>query len=311
MEANATCADHLCVCPSLQPLAEAGHCDTIDSSLPLALGTNCTDNAQCSHFAACMQGQCSCPPNYEPSDERHCHAARLDALSMTSWIAVLILTSGFLVMLLLAVYVFMIGQRRAAHTSIMMTYCPANSSRPPSLLLVPATSIDTAAAQYDDGRISTGFGTDRQHPMRDWPYPGARDSWLEALDLHAQDAPEGSEPHYSLSLPINPFTLQGNSEEKRCASESLLQSPHTPTLPSSRESGSHESSASEKTPTSVSSGSSFREQLTISSVAWGSIGNSLDSLLSIPVVARVHTRSRMTETTSESKKELYLSVEKF
>ncbi|XP_054931810.1 uncharacterized protein [Dermacentor andersoni] len=59
------------------------------------------------------------------------------------------------------------------------------------------------------------------------------------------------------------------------------------------------------------SGSS-RQQPCDFSLSWSSVGSSLDTLLSVPVVARVHgSSSSGTETSLQAEKELHLPVDKF
>ncbi|XP_077508598.1 uncharacterized protein LOC144119981 [Amblyomma americanum] len=175
MEASATCTDHLCVCPSFQPLTEARRCNTTDSNLPLALGSNCSVSAQCSNLAACLDGRCDCPQGYQPSDERHCHAIRQSALSVTSWMAIMIMTSGFLFILLLIVYVYVLGQRRPPHTNTLM-YGQVATEPTPSIFLVPVTTMGPGGGTPDSIRISTELGAGRSS-SRSSPYTGAVESW--------------------------------------------------------------------------------------------------------------------------------------
>ncbi|KAL1424920.1 hypothetical protein MTO96_019782 [Rhipicephalus appendiculatus] len=110
VEESATCVEHLCLCPSFEPLATGTRCNSTRSVFPLALGKNCTVSTDCSSTAACVEGQCRCPHGYQPSDEQDCSVIRQSEF-VTSWFAFVILASSILLIFMLVLYLCFLGYR--------------------------------------------------------------------------------------------------------------------------------------------------------------------------------------------------------
>ncbi|XP_070389117.1 uncharacterized protein [Dermacentor albipictus] len=237
LEENATCAMQVCLCPSLDPLAEGTRCNSTRSLLPLALGKNCTSSADCSSTAACVAGRCRCPDGYQPSDERDCSAVRQSEF-MTSWFAPMILASSIILMLLLYVCVGYRGRhsertfwrpaRPAASASTLVVSAQASlfgGDPTASTLAVPALTIESAGVVADSDRLSTGVpGT----PLAAQPYEG-RESWQASMMEISTQAPSVSELRGLGGTPIEPFERPVLSKEQVYAKYPHLAGLSTPT----------------------------------------------------------------------------------
>ncbi|XP_065303887.1 uncharacterized protein [Dermacentor albipictus] len=189
---NATCAKHVCLCPSFDPLAEGTRCNSTRPFLPMALGKNCTSSTDCSSTAACVAGRCRCPDGYQPSGELECSAIRQTEY-VTSWFAFMTLASSILLILMLVLYLCVVGCRgrhsqwpiwRPTHAAASATtlvvpgqasFCGDDPTTSP--FFVSALTAELVGGAVDTFRLSTGVtGT----PLTAQHQEG-RESWQASM----------------------------------------------------------------------------------------------------------------------------------